>query len=245
MHQRMLLWTLALLGLALTGRPAAAQVTVDYRFFDNAGTALPANPSIQAGTPISWRVYLVDRSGATATTLNSNGGMSGGGVTVSSGNAAVVSVNSNPPAPVGTNGAQSTTPSGAANPGWQSGWSNNGSAVNSIHLNVLGGFLSGVVPDSAGRILLGTYTFTATNTGASPVTVTLTASDPNPTTNSDNTFFNVGTGAFDNAIAAGTQQLTITPVPEPGSMLLCGLGAVGLAAYRRRTRKTAPVEAVA
>jgi hypothetical protein len=244
MHKRLLLWTLALIGLVVTGRPAAAQVTVDYRFFDSTGGALPANPTILAGTPITWTVYLVDRSGATATTLSSNGGMSGGGVNVTSSAPTVVSVNSTPPPP---GAGQSTTPNSTFAQ-WPNGWSNAGSATNNIHLNVTGGFAQGVQPDSAGRVLLGTYTFTATNTGSTPITATITANDPNPGALSDNAFFNLGlpnNGGFDTAIAAGTQQVTIAAVPEPGSMLLCGLGAVGLAAYRRRTRKAAPAEAVA
>jgi hypothetical protein len=241
MHKRLLLWTLALIGLGLTGRPAAAQVTVDYRFFDSTGGTLSANPQIPVGTTITWTVYLVDRTGATATTLKSNGGMSGGAVAVSSSAPSIVSVQSNP-APPG--GSQSTTPSSTFAQ-WPNGWTNSGSATNNIVLATLGSFAGGVQPDTAGRTLLGTYTFTALAPGGA----TLTAQDPNPNVASNNAFFNTtglpNQGGFDSQIAAGTQALTITAVPEPGSMLLCGLGAVGLAAYRRRTRKTAPVEAVA
>jgi len=244
MHQRMLFWTLALVGLALTGHTASAQVTTDYRFFDNAGVALPANPQIPQGTTITWRVYLVDRAGAS--TLSANGGISGAGVSVSSSAPTIVSVNSTPPPP---GALQSTTPTGISNPGWTGGWNNSGSTTNNIHLAVTGGFIAGVQPDTptAGKTLIGTYTFTASTTAFGPATIT--ASDPFPQSNSDNALFTppVGnpSGGFDNQIASGTQALTITAVPEPGSMMLCGLGAVGLAAYRRRTRKTTPVEAVA
>jgi len=245
MRKRVLLWTLALAGLALTSLPAVAQ-PIRYQITDNAGNAFTTAPTLSANQTVTWRVYLLDTGGTTAPTLNaptsgSGGtnvvGISGSAVTLASSNTGLLTVGSNPPPPVTNTGNNSTTPT-ATGTSWQT-WSNNGSQVNSIHLTV-GTFTGSVAADATGRILLGAYTFTVP---ANPTagSVTLTASDANPAQSGDTAY--AGSGAsLDASIGNGTQAVTIAAVPEPGSMLLCGLGAVGLAAYRRRFRKTVAVE---
>jgi len=263
MRNRMLLSVLALVVLALATLPAAAQVRATYLFTDNSGNAITGTPSFGVGVSFTWRVYMLDNNTFTqavapanvtvgpapapflnALTTGGGGtnvpGISGAAVTVASTDVTKLTVQSNPPPPVTTTGNSSVTPAGAIPP-WQT-WSNNGSQVNSIHLNV--GVFNGSVTapttgTDAGRVLLGTYSFTT----VAPGTVSLTASDAN--TQPGDTTWAGNFSSLDTSIGNGSVSLTVTGVPEPGSMLLCGLGAVGLAAYRRRARKTAAVEAAA
>jgi len=92
------------------------------------------------------------------------------------------------------------------------------------------------VPDPL-RILVGTFKITRLTSGAG--TVTLRAQD-RPGTSDTN--LNNGT-VIDSQINFGTATLTVAGVPEPTSLVLAGLGAAGLAAFRRR--KKAKVEEVA
>jgi len=214
--------------------PATAQVAARWQFADTNGTLIAGTPSIPVGNTITWRVYLTDLAGASAPFLNKsvNGtvGLAGAAATVSSSNAAIISVNSTPAPPGGNN---PTTPN-AAGTQWAAlnGLiSNSGSTSNSINLNA--GLLGGSVPaDATGRIFLGTYTFSALSGGSASLTVN---------TRPGFTVYAGDNSVLDPSLGSSTQGLTITAVPEPGSMLLCGLGAVGLAAYRRRARKTAVV----
>lgn len=92
---------------------------------------------------------------------------------------------------------------------------------------------TGVAPDGSGRILLGTFTFTAINNG----TINLTASDTPGATFNDTV--DTSGNVLDAALVNGTATITVTNVPEPGTMVLTGLLASGIAggAVRRFRRK--------
>jgi hypothetical protein len=216
----MLLWVMSIAGLALAVRPATAQVAYE---FANATTGTAQTLfTVLAGQTVPIRVYIHD-NGVGAPTLNANGGLATGAVRVTYNNAAVANVQ-----------LSATNPS-AAVPPWSFGNSNNSNATSAV-LNNLS--FAPVLPDAQGRILLGQFTFT----GVSGGTVTLTMGDPNPTNNTDNTYFNGGAG-LDSLIGPGTPAtLTVTVIPEPGSLLLGSLAAAGLVAIRRRTRRTVAVE---
>jgi len=265
----MLLWALVVAGLGLVALPVGAQIRATYQFSlnDANGTPVTGTPSFAPGASFTWRVYLVDNGtmtqanapagvtvgGASAPFLDASStnsrnqtfsGLGGSGVNVSSSNPNALAVQSNPPPPVTNTGDSSVTPT-AASTVWQS-WTNNGSTANNIHLtvsNFSGSVTTSSTGNSPGRILLGTYDFRVP-AGATGGAVTLTASDPNPQPG-DTAYAGNGNINLDASIGNGTQALTVTAVPEPGSMLLCGLGAVGLAAYRRRNKKTAAVETAA
>jgi len=244
MRNRLLRCALALLGLTAICHPSTAQVVAArWQFADTAGNAITGTPTFQLGTTITWRVYLADQGGTSApflnkTTTGANGtipGISGFGVTVSSSSAAAVSVVSNPAVPGASN---PISPNITGTP-WAplgASASNSGSTANNINLQAflfLPSTTSTVQADATGRIFMGTYQFTAA--GAGNATLTAATRGGFTTYSGDNSF-------LDASLGSGTQALTITAIPEPGSMLLCGLGAVGLAAYRRRTRKVATTE---
>jgi len=250
MRNRLLRCTLALLGLTAICHPSTAQVVAArWQFADTNGNAITGTPSFAPGSTITWRVYLADTGGTSAPFLNKvtsgvNGsnipGIAGFGVTVSSSNPNAVAVVSNPPPP-GANNPTSPNITGTPWVNVGASASNSNSTANAVNLQA---FLFTITPtftvtaDATGRIFIGTYQF-AVPQGASG-SATLTAA-----TRGGFTVFSGDNSSLDPSLGSGTQALTITAVPEPGSMLLCGLGAVGLAAYRRRTRKATVVEEAA
>jgi hypothetical protein len=242
---------LALLGLTAICHPSAAQVvSARWQFADTNGNAITGTPSFAPGSTITWRVYLQDLGGTAAPFLNKvtsgvNGsnipGIAGFGVTVSSGNTAAVAVVSNP-APPGANNPTSPNITGTPWVAVGASASNSNSTANAVNLQAFLFTISTtftVTADATGRIFVGTYQFAVPN-AAPGGSVTLTAA-----TRGGFTVYSGDNGSLDPSLGSGTQALSITAVPEPGSMLLCGLGAVGLAAYRRRNRKVAATEETA
>lgn len=244
MRNRLLRCMLALLGLTAICHPSTAQVVAArWQFADTNGNAITGTPSFPIGSTITWRVYLADQGGTAAPFLNKtiNGipGIAGFGVTVSSSSPTALSVVSNPPAggvnPISPN----ITGTPWAAPALGASANNNASTANAVNLVTFiftPSTAATVTADATGRIYMGNYQFIANGPGNATLTAatrpgfTQYSGDPNPT------------GLLDPSLGSGTQALTITAVPEPGSMLLCGLGAVGLAAYRRRNRKVAATE---
>jgi hypothetical protein len=90
---------------------------------------------------------------------------------------------------------------------------------------------------SSDTLYLGSFNLTAgTNNGASPLAVTLRAYVRNTSTN-DN-FLDASFTPMDSQISPGDANFNITGVPEPGTLALTGLALAGVAAVRRRTRRT-------
>jgi len=227
MRNRPLLCAAAVVGLALTACPASAQI--NYQWASDTGT-FPAvtSASVPQGGTLRLRVYLLE--GPPATNINAAG-------LVSSGARAIFATPSQASAV--------PLPATIANGG---PWSNGGigvpatdgtaTAANSAVFSVQS-FIGPQNADSAGRILLGFFTFSGLAGGSQAVTLR----DPN-LAQADNT--SSPTAGLDSLISNGTTgaplTLTVTAVPEPGTLMLCGLATVGFAALRRRNRKTAVVE---
>jgi len=226
----MLLWTLAVAGMALTCRPAPAQIV--YEFASNASPfTVVTSFSIQQGSSQTFRVYLHETP-ASAPNLNGGGGLQASGARAVVSDPTKATVGSPTPATTGNANAQWTN-SNTGNPAADG----SATAANSSVFNVLT-FGTAVSTDAAGRILLGTFTFTGLTPTAAGTPVNVTLQDPNSANTANTT--NVSGASLDSVIGNGTLALTVTGVPEPGTMLLCGMGAIGLAAFRRRFRK-APV----
>lgn len=207
---------LAVLAVLALASPASAQL--QYQFADGTGTA-SSTFSVPVGGTVSIRVYLRDTTGG-APTLNANGGLGSAAVRVSYTNSGVASV------------ANLATDVVAAVPPWEFGTTAGSVANTSAVLNdTLDTSPTGVLP-TGDRIFIGTFTFTANAEGTS----NLTAADPNPGIGFDTTHFSNGAN-LDGMISNATATITVTPVPEPGTIL--GVAAVvlwtGRAARRRRT----------
>ena len=130
----------------------------------------------------------------------------------------------------GTPSLVSSTLSTAAVPGtWQQGNVANG-ATPSISDSTFGNGLEPAAVGSSGAlgILLGTFTFNAGPTSGTDV-LTIGLKDAS---GGDNVAFD-GT-PFDAMSHSSTTSFVVSPVPEPGTVVLVGMAAAGMGIWRRR-----------
>jgi hypothetical protein len=213
-------WVLALAGLLCLEGAARAQLV--YEFANGTTGAAQSSFSVAPGGTVPIRVYIRDTV-AGAPTLNLNGGLGSAGVRVTFGNPAIAAV-------------QSLTDA-TAPPPWSFGTASFVTGENppqSIALSDanLGG--TGITPASFSetqRVFVGTFIFRGLQSG----TANLTAVDPNPGGGGgDTATFNPAIG-LDALLAQGNATLNVvSPIPEPGTFALVGVGMAGLVAYRRR-----------
>ena len=164
------------------------------------------------GASVTVSVYLIetDSNG----TLQSQGLFSGG-VSLNNSNTSIATVTNITP----NSGFANNTSNYSGNPAILS--ANNAGNNSIVYPN----------PSTPNEILLGTFTFTPIANG----TITITANNISPS------FSNNVTGTFQDLtplITGGeTATITVTAVPEPGSMILGGMLATGIAGgYLRRRR---------
>jgi hypothetical protein len=195
----------------------AARADYSFVFADGSGNA-QSNFTVAQGSTVDVRVYLV-QSG-TSTGLSSSGLASGGvGLTF---NQSVVNLAD----------ASKITPNSA----FDANSKNLGAGSASLNVSqVLNAPITAPTTGTdANRILLGTFTFSGVSAGTS---LTVTA-DPHPGAVNDNV---LGDGtALDALIHNSSAVITVTAVPEPGTLVLTGLLATGMAAgVTRRLRRPA------
>ncbi len=192
----------------------------------NDGDTISSPISIDvADVPLSFtfEIYLTeDGKGADPTPITSNGDLRSGGVQISDAGDSIFTLDS-----ISANTAQFD--SGGAN-----------AANGKISVTQLASNPSTVAVDSDGGVLLGTVTFTID--GSIGDTVDVSLDDPS---GSDDIVAGTSpsTTVLDGILSAPT-TITINVVPEPSSIMLCGLAVCGMAGagFRRwRRRKAEPL----
>jgi len=209
----MRLWSsiaVALLGLLAAGTPARADYT--YQFADSSGNA--ANSfNVGVGQTVDIRVYILATS---PDTLNGGqNGLAAAGVQLNTATPSIATVTA-------------VTPNAAFDAG--------SSTATGAHASVseFSSSTNGVQSGGSGandRVLLGTFTFTGVSAGQTLTVSALPGLAPD-NVKADGTI-------IDAALLTNTQTAVITvAVPEPGTLMLTGLFAVGLAtASVRRLRR--------
>jgi hypothetical protein len=202
--------------LALAG-PARADFS--YQFADAGGTA-SSNFTVSQGGTVDIRVYLLQTGGSTNLTA---AGLTDGGVSLTfsaSGPFTVTSTANIFPGPDfgGTNHTSLST--------------NSGTTTATVQVHNSTPVLAPTSGADQNRILLGTFRFSGVTPG-SDLTVT-TLPDPNSANNIDGNGVNL-----DSMIHNSSAAITVTAVPEPGSIVLTGLAAsgFGFGLWKRRRRK--------
>lgn len=221
--KRFLLAVVALASLGLmAGR---AEAGYEFRFATTAGTET-TNFSLDysASTTLDIRVYLV-ATGTEAATLSANGLKSYGVQLNYDGASSAKVVNTTPGI---TNNAAFTGVDGKA-------IENNGGLIDFARSrdNIATGSVASTTNGAEERVLLATFRFTGLTEGS---TLAFSA-DPTGTTDTrlgDNTI-------LDSLISGQSATITVTNVPEPGSLILTGILATGIigAGISRARRRSA------
>jgi hypothetical protein len=230
---------LTLVSVAVFAIRARADITYQYVTDQSAYTAA-------AGTNVTVSVFLQETvTGTSKSLLASEGGLFGFGVLVTktSGDATLPTSgfavnNAAPPNGFNGNQAQNPNPPTATQVG----------AIANVGNSTTG--VTGTVTGNVTKILLGTVTITATSTNESDFKVGVNTFAPGNTITNTNAFDldqtnngPAGGATYKGATDTGPFVFTINAavVPEPSSMLLCGLIACGGAysAYRRRKAQKA------
>jgi hypothetical protein len=222
---------LAIGALALTIGSARAQIT--YEFANATNGVAQTNFSVAVGGSLPIQIYLHELTPG-APMFNGNGGLGSGGVRFSF----------NTPTGIAGLALTDVSPATTAAGGlWDLGTPTLNPGISAAIAD--GALATGVKPDAQGRILLGTFTLH----GLTPGMVTLGAADPNSAIGFDTSSFVAGANGiplinYDPNLLAKMATLTVTPVPEPASLLAACTVAAGLTGavrrIRRRTRAAFP-----
>jgi hypothetical protein len=192
---------------------AAARADFTYQFADSTGAA--ANTfSVQQGATVDVRVYIL----ATGSDTLTNNGLTAAGVTLNTTSPGVANVTA-----VAANTAQF----------------NNGHSTTTGSSASVSEFASAPVTSSgtgaSDRVLVGTFTFTGATVGQTLTISAVPGLSPD-NVRADNS--NIDTQLTNNAASA---FITVTAVPEPGTLALTGTLVLGMTgAALRRIRRSAP-----
>jgi hypothetical protein len=192
----------------------AARADYQFQFADASGNTSSAF-TVNQGSTVDIKVYLVETNGGT--TLSTTG-LSSGGVKLT-----------------GYNTGVATVTNAAGNPGFDFSTTGIPTATVNNYQDTSPTLKAPTSGADANRILLGTFTFTGVSAGS---TLAVTA---DPGALNDNVLGSgFGATAIDGLIQNASASITVTAVPEPGTIVLTGLLATGLAgAGFRRVRRSA------
>jgi hypothetical protein len=226
--------TRALLASALLAALAAGPARADYQFtFATAGGVFTNNFTINPNlgqTTVDIRVYLTQTAtGSDTTGITTGPGLNQAGIQLNTsgpGIATVTGVTPNDTAHGGPFNATNTTTGTGASAFLTEGFTSPSTGLTATATNTL-------LPNAtagANSVYLGTFTFTAGSAG----TTSTVSVVPSP---GQFNFLADGT-VIDSLISNSTATISVTAVPEPGTVVLSGLLATGIAGgmWRRARR---------
>jgi hypothetical protein len=221
MHLR--LFTIALAATLLLAGAARADFQYEFAQGGTVGTSF----SVAQGSTIDIQVYLLQTNGPTTNSTNLTAkGLSFGGVALQYSASAPFSIAS----------TSAITPNSAFSTSSPALSTSSGTTTASLQLQNDSPVFAPTTGTNAGAILLGTFTFTGSSVGTSTTVSAL------PNANGANNVDGAGTN-LDSLIANSSASITVTAVPEPGSVVLTGLLALGIAGAARRRLRRAPATA--
>ena len=199
----------------------AARADYTFQFTDQNGNLTSAF-TVAVGATITVDVWLKESNGATALQTP---GLNNGGVSLSY-NQSIANVT----ALAGNSAFDTQQPS--ITPGKAS--------VNDTQV-ISGGITAPSSGANTDRILLGAFTFTGVSAGTTTALTSTPHAGSSPPISDNNLADSPNYTSIDSLIANANASITVTAVPEPGTLVLTGLLAslMGVGAWRRRRRQPA------